>query len=139
VASGDAGADDHIGDLQPALAGRAAASIIGPVTRPRVRAADGPASCTFSNIARKGAGRPAAAEGARPGPLPGPRRDRREGHDVEVPGLAASRTRPLEFGPLERLMASSGLRPALPCPRYLAREAARDGRRAEQARREPTA
>jgi hypothetical protein len=33
----------------------------------------------------------------------------------------ASRTCPLEFVPLERLMASSGLRPASPCQRDLAR------------------
>src|ERR1035441_9798363 len=55
-----------------------------------------------SNIARKGPGRHAAAEGARPGPLPGPRRDRRAGHDVKVPGLVASRPRSLPASPRRR-------------------------------------
>jgi len=58
---------------------------------------------------------------------------------VQVPGLAASRAPP-EFVSLERRMASSGLRPATPCPGDLARAklramAAAPGR----ARREPTA
>jgi hypothetical protein len=60
--------------------------------------------------------------------------------DVQVPGPGASRTRPLEFVPLERLMASSGLRPASPCPRGPGPgAAAHDGHRTEQARREPAA